>query len=82
MDLEINEWQKAVYAVDDPSAPLHPPKNKGHEVMVYLSYIIDHYGNLPDIVAFMHSHQFAWHNDDLFDMNAATLLRRLNPARV
>lgn len=82
MDVEIGEWQKAVYVVDDPSAPLHPPKNKGHEVMVYLTYIIDHYGSLPDIVAFMHSHQFAWHNDDLFDMNAANLLRRLNPARV
>lgn len=82
MDLELPDWEKAVYVADDPEAPLHPPKNKGHEVMVYLSYIIDHYGNLPDIVAFMHSHQFAWHNEDLFDQDAGELLRRLNPARV
>lgn len=82
LDSEIPEWEKAVYVADDPEAPLHPPKNKGHEVMVYLSYIIDHYEVLPDVVAFMHSHQFAWHNDDLFGGNAADLLQRLNPARV
>jgi hypothetical protein len=79
---ELPEWQPAVYVVDDLSAPLHPPKNKGHEVIVYLSYIIDHYDKLPDIVAFMHSHQFAWHNDEIFGGNAAEMLQRLNPARV
>ena len=79
---QIPDWQPAVYVADNTSAPLHPPKNKGHEVMVYLSYIIDHYDKLPDIVAFMHSHQFAWHNDDLFAGDAAELLRRLNPGRV
>lgn len=82
METEIPEWQTAVYVADDPTAPLHPPKNKGHEVMVYLTYIIDHYDSLPDIIAFMHSHQFAWHNDDLLGQNAGGLLRRLNPARV
>lgn len=79
---ELPDWQSAIYVADDPSAPLHPPKNKGHEVMVYLTYIIDNYENLPDLVAFMHSHQFAWHNDELMGSNAAEMLRRLNPARV
>ncbi|KAI9040165.1 DUF3431 domain-containing protein [Aspergillus affinis] len=82
MEYELPGWQSAVYVVDDPSAPLHPPRNKGHEVMVYLSFIIDHYDQLPDIVAFMHSHQFAWHNDEIFGGNAAEILDRLNPARV
>ncbi|PWY71037.1 hypothetical protein BO94DRAFT_476773 [Aspergillus sclerotioniger CBS 115572] len=82
IESELPEWETAIYAVNDPSAPLHPPKNKGHEVMVYLSYIIEHYDILPDIIAFMHSHQFAWHNDDLFGGDAADLLRRLNPAYV
>ncbi|PYH94785.1 hypothetical protein BO71DRAFT_378871 [Aspergillus ellipticus CBS 707.79] len=82
MEFELPDWQTAVYAVNDPSAPLHPPKNKGHEVMVYLSYIIEHYDKLPDIMAFMHSHQFAWHNDNLFAGDSAELLRRLNPAWV
>src|ERR1700761_1852405 len=36
----------AIYTVDDPNAELTVPENKGHEVMVYLTYIIDHYHNL------------------------------------
>ena len=44
----IPELETAVYVVDDPSAPLHPLKNKGNEVMVYLSYIIDFWDRLPD----------------------------------
>lgn len=82
MDSEIPGWDTAIYVVDDPSAALHPPKNKGHEVMVYLSYLIEHYDKLPDIIAFMHSHQFAWHNDDLLDGNSAEVLKRLRAERV
>ena len=74
--------QTAIYVVDDSHAPLHPPKNKGHEVMVYLSYIIDHYDNLPDVVMFMHSHRFAWHNNDLLDNDAAQQIRFLSAERV
>jgi hypothetical protein len=79
---ELPDWQRAVYVADDPSAPLHPPKNKGHEVMIYLTYIVDHYDRLPDVAVFMHSHQVAWHNDNLFGGDAAELLRRLNLNRV
>lgn len=82
IDFEIPGWESAVYVVDDPLAPLHPPKNKGHEAMVYLSYIIEHYNKLPEIIAFMHSHQFGWHNDDLLEGNAAQILTRLRPERV
>lgn len=32
--------------------------------MVYLTYIIDHYHNLPDTVIFAHASRFQWHNDD------------------
>lgn len=82
MTYELPDWETAVYVADDPEAPLHPPKNKGHEVIVYLTYIIDFYDNLPDIVAFMHSHQFAWHVDEIFGGDTAVMLQRLNPARV
>lgn len=82
MDSEIPEQQKAVYVADDPKAPLHPPKNKGHEVMIYLSWIIDNYDNLPDVAIFMHAHQIAWHNDDVLDNNAALLVKRLSRERV
>ncbi|KAF2271020.1 hypothetical protein CC78DRAFT_9223 [Lojkania enalia] len=82
MDKEIPDQEKAIYVADDPSAPLHPPKNKGHEVMVYLSYIIDNYDNLPDVSIFMHAHQYTWHNDDILGNNAAELVKRLSRQRV
>lgn len=83
MDAELpDDIQRAVYVVDDPKAPLHPPKNKGHEVMVYLTYIIDHYDDLPDIALFMHAHQAAWHNADIFDLDGAEMIRRLSAERV
>ena len=67
----------ALYAVDDALGTLHPPKNKGNEVMVYLTYIIDHYDDLPDITIFMHAHQKAWHNNELLGFDSAEMVRRL-----
>ena len=68
----------SVYVVDDPGAPLHPPKNKGHEVMVYLTYIIDHYHSLPEIVIFMHAHRFSHHNNDFLGFDASRMIQRLS----
>ncbi|KAH7126847.1 hypothetical protein B0J11DRAFT_287670 [Dendryphion nanum] len=82
MDREIPDQVKAIYVADDPTAPLHPPKNKGHEVMVYLSWIIDNYDNLPDVAIFMHAHQLTWHNDDILGNNAVELIKRLSRPRV
>lgn len=64
---ELEDWESVIYKVDDPTAKLQPPKNKGNEAMVYLSYIIDFYDNLPPVSAFIHSHKDgypkAWHTD-------------------
>jgi len=78
----IPELETAVYVVDDPSAPLHPPKNKGNEVMVYLSYIIDFWDRLPDVSIFMHAHRFAWHNNELLENDSLEMLRRLSSERI
>lgn len=78
-ELGIQPW---VYIVDDTSAPLHPPKNKGHEVMVYLTYIIDNYDNLSDTNIFVHSHQKAWHNNVLLDLDMVEQLKHLSSERV
>lgn len=72
----------AIYTADDLSAPLHPPKNKGHEVMIYLSYIIDHYQNLSDVNIFMHSHRLGWHNNELLETDAVQMVGRLSAERV
>lgn len=59
---------KSIYIADDPSAALTVPVNKGRESMVYLTYLLDHYDALPDIIIFIHSLRYQWHNDDpLYD---------------
>ncbi|OJD11075.1 hypothetical protein AJ78_08075 [Emergomyces pasteurianus Ep9510] len=64
----LPEWKKKVYVVDDPKARLTVPKNKGREAMVYLTYIIDNYHNLPKFMVFIHSQRYQWHSDDpLYD---------------
>ena len=37
------------------------PANKGQEAMAYLTYIIQNYDNLPESMAFIHSHESSWH---------------------
>jgi hypothetical protein len=74
--------QTAIYVVDKPTDPYHIPTNKGHEAMVYLTYIIDHYSNLPDVSIFTHSDRFTWHNNDLLDSDLVKMLERLNSDRV
>ena len=69
--------------MDDRNADsgFHVPQNKGREAMAYLTYIIDHYANLPSTIAFLHSHlegyPRAWHTDaaDYNNVNSLTNLR-------
>ncbi|PGH06543.1 hypothetical protein GX51_02368 [Blastomyces parvus] len=60
----LSDWHASIYVVDNPRAALTVPVNKARESMVYLTYIIDHYDKLPDIMIFMHSNRYQWHNDD------------------
>ena len=74
---ELPDVDTAVYIANNPVAALHPPKNKGHEVMSYLTYIINHYDALPDILIFMHSHRWTHHNNALLGYDASEMVRRL-----
>lgn len=67
-----------IYLADNPTATLHAPRNKGHEVMIYLTYIIDHYPDLPDTVIFMHAHRWTHHNIELLGHDSAAMVRRLS----
>lgn len=73
-----------IYVVNDRTAPLHTPINKGHEAMVYLTYILEHYDSpsLPDVNIFMHPHQIAWHNPELLNHDSAETIKRLSSERV
>ncbi|KAJ5908680.1 hypothetical protein N7495_001362 [Penicillium taxi] len=67
------DWSRSIYVVDDKSASLTVSRNKGRESMVYLTYIIDNYNNLPDIMLFIHSQRYQWHNDDPYYDGVAML---------
>ena len=79
---ELPDTNLVVYVVDDHTAANHPPRNKGHEVMVYLTYIVDHYWQLPDTIIFMHAHRWSHHNNELLGADATTMIRRLNDNHV
>ncbi|KAH8882809.1 hypothetical protein GQ53DRAFT_665258 [Thozetella sp. PMI_491] len=81
MKTVAEEWNTFVYTTDDITAEYHTPVNKGHEAMAYLTYIIEHYDKLPDIVVFLHSHRTSWH-DNYFNMDTIEMLARLNLDRV
>ena len=49
--------------------------NKGREPVVYLRYIVDHYSNLPSLIAFVHAHRTSWHQKD--PSNIVVALRAL-----
>lgn len=38
----LQDWTKNIYVVDDPTAPLTVPVNKGREAMVFLTYVFVH----------------------------------------
>lgn len=68
-------WQPVFHYVTD--APLSPalavPVHKGNEAMAYLSYIVDHYDTLADVVVFHHGHRRGWHQE----MDSVDEVRRL-----
>ncbi|KAI5304114.1 hypothetical protein KEM56_006840 [Ascosphaera pollenicola] len=78
----LPDLHTAIYVANDDQSPLHPPVNKGHEAMIYLTYLIDNYKNLPDISIFMHAHRYAWHNAELLSFDAVRLIQQLRDEKV
>jgi len=74
-------WQHAIYYMDEPHLGiLHPIRNKGREAMAYLSFLIDHYRNLPSTMVFVHAHLQAWPqawHTDADDYNQVSSIRSL-----
>lgn len=71
----LEDWQHFIYIVDleegaNSSTGYRTRMNRAHEAMPYLTYIVQHYPDFPDIVAFIHphrggrgAHDSAWHTD-------------------
>jgi hypothetical protein len=66
-----SSWQIHTYNTDLAGVV---PANKGNEAMPYLTYIIDNYASLPDIIFFHHSHRKSWHQslDSLTEVTTLT----------
>jgi len=79
---ELAGLNTALYSVDSAKATLHTKANKGHEAYVYLSYIIDHYDNLPDVVLFFHAHRTTWHNNILLENETPRTIMQLDLEQV
>lgn len=79
---ELPGLNTSIYHVDAPPSELRIPKNKGHEAMVYLTYIIDHYDELADTTIFLHPHQITWHNNDLLGSDTAKTIQHLSDDHV
>jgi hypothetical protein len=79
---ELTEFNYSIYTMDNNSADYYVPQNKGREAMAYVTYIVDHYHDLPDTVLFFHPHKSTWHNNILLDLDSVKTIKRLNPARV
>ena len=58
-------WETRRYNYNDPKPPSDTwfPANKGHEAMMYLSYIIANYDSLPNYSIFIHGHRQSWHQE-------------------
>ncbi|RDW73708.1 hypothetical protein BP5796_07150 [Coleophoma crateriformis] len=77
-------WDVHTYITDGNPTALQPhtvPLNKGNEAMVYLTYIIDNYDNLPDVMFFHHHHSQAWHQAypssyELAHLKASSVLKQ------
>ncbi|OJJ64598.1 hypothetical protein ASPSYDRAFT_75173 [Aspergillus sydowii CBS 593.65] len=67
-----------IYSTDD--IPDHrlltPHTTRGREAAAYLSYVVDHYDNLPPYSIFIHSNLEQWHND-LFGFEMPATLRNV-----
>ncbi|GME47176.1 hypothetical protein GTA08_BOTSDO13572 [Neofusicoccum parvum] len=79
---ELPDLQTAIYVMDDPWAEFRVPKNKGRESMAYLTYLIDHYDDLPDVVLFFHAHKVGWHNLLILGQDSSEMLKRVRSERI
>jgi hypothetical protein len=64
-EVKDSMWKLHRYNFDDPNPPANVwiPKNKGHEAMAYLSYIITNYDALANYSIFIHGHRHSWHQE-------------------
>ena len=75
--VEFNPFPTVIYSKHPTASGRHSvPKNVAGEATSYLKFIVDYYDSLPRSVIFLHSHRYAYHQEDLL-----VLLYRLDADR-
>ncbi|GMH91581.1 hypothetical protein TrVE_jg5536 [Triparma verrucosa] len=67
--LEFSPFPTVIYekhpSKEEASGRHYVPKNVAGEATSYLKFIVDYYDVLPRAVVFLHSHRYAYHQEDL-----------------
>ncbi|KAF2770865.1 hypothetical protein EJ03DRAFT_269909 [Teratosphaeria nubilosa] len=82
LDIHLLGMEHYVYVNDDPDAEYTVPMNKGNEVMTYLTFLIDHYDKLPEIMLFVHAHEATNHNPWLLHTSMPEMAKAISPQRI
>jgi hypothetical protein len=62
LDVKLGDIDHLVYQHLDPEAVHNVDFNNGREASAYVSYIIENYDKLPNMLIFMHGHEQSWHH--------------------
>ncbi|KAK5164042.1 uncharacterized protein LTR77_010133 [Saxophila tyrrhenica] len=77
-NLHIPNLNVVRYIANDASARHRPPRPKGNEALMYLTYLYDFYHHLPDIVIFTHAEELPWHVEGTLLRNVSFALSQLD----
>jgi hypothetical protein len=61
----LNQYNIVIYKPNDANQKYTSTYDKGYEVCMYLTYILDHYDKLSPHTIFLHGHQSSWHGRDM-----------------
>lgn len=68
-------YEKAVRAAPDPTTH-HVRANAASEASAFLQFVVDYYDALPERAVFLHSHRYAYHQEDLLALLPALDVHR------
>lgn len=66
--LQYQPHPAVVYEKRDDGTRHATPRNTANEASAYLKFIVDYYDRLPEFAIFLHSHRYAYHQEDLLSI--------------
>ncbi|USW58282.1 hypothetical protein Slin15195_G116010 [Septoria linicola] len=82
-NLQIPNLKVLRYVSDSATAKYHPATlNKGREALIYFTYLVDFYDDLPDVSIFIHAEETPWHMEGTLMGNTSFALSRLDLKQV